>query len=378
VISCANIAEYHQEPIAYFSINYQQAREKFLQACATIGAQLENYKLPGTYSQGKRLFTDVAYFGPRDAKKILVFCSGTHGVEGFAGSAIQTGLLQEGIVSQLGEDTGLLFIHALNPYGFAHLRRFNEDNIDLNRNFIDHSSPPPQNEGYAELADVIFPETISGWGEMKSQLRLLWYRLTKGKDALRCAISRGQYAYPKGLFYGGKSASWSNKTLKKIAEQFLSQADHVIFIDFHTGLGAFGAAEIIMNSPKSSQEYGRAVDCWGDIVRTTVTGEAVSCHIVGSLKLAVSKMLPNTKVTAVSLEFGTYSKRSVLLALRAENWLHHQDKKDVKNAEKIKAELLEAFYPNQPEWKLKIWQHGRNVVEQGLGCLSKEQAKQEY
>ena len=51
----------------------------------------------------------------------------------------------------------LVFVHALNPYGFSWVRRVNEDNVDLNRNFPDWSQPLPTNDGYAELADILVP-----------------------------------------------------------------------------------------------------------------------------------------------------------------------------------------------------------------------------
>ncbi len=97
---------------------------------------------------GEGLFTDVALLGRSDGRAMLALCSATHGVEGFAGSALQTGLLADGIGARLDPDTGLVLIHAINPYGFAHLRHANEDNVDLNRNFIDHSKALPANPHY--------------------------------------------------------------------------------------------------------------------------------------------------------------------------------------------------------------------------------------
>ena len=68
------------------------------------------------------------------------------GVEGFAGSAIQIQFLKERIGGpELPRSFGVLLIHALNPYGFAHLRRANECNVDLNRNFVDFAQPLPEN-----------------------------------------------------------------------------------------------------------------------------------------------------------------------------------------------------------------------------------------
>ncbi|MBT8359839.1 MAG: DUF2817 domain-containing protein [Desulfobacterales bacterium] len=294
--------------------------------------------------------------------------TGTHGVEGFAGSAIQTGLLLQGIVATLPPNVGLVMIHAINPYGFAHLRRFNEANIDLNRNFLDHSKPHPLNDGYRQLADSIAPQSLSFWSNAKSVTKLLWFLLRHGKTELRQAISSGQYTYSDGLFYGGVTASWSNKTIRMIASRYLSVAKKVIFIDCHTGLGDYGNAEVIMNVGEESLAYMRAKKWWGDIVKSTVAGASVSAHLQGTLKLAFPIMLPESEVTAVSLEFGTLPSKDVLWALRSENWSHHwgDNRPDSKQ---IKDKLLRAFYPDDKKWKLDVWQKGKKVVEQVLSKL---------
>jgi hypothetical protein len=313
--------------------------------------------------------TDVAMIGPDNAETILVVSSGTHGVEGFAGAGIQIGLLKEGIASRLKPTTAIVMIHAINPYGFSRVRRYNEDNVDLNRNFIDYSKPHPKNKGYEELADAIAPETISVWENLKSRLHLLWYRFRKGTLELRRAISSGQYTHPEGLFYGGRSDTWSNRTVREIAERYLSDAKRVVVVDVHTGLGAYGNAEIILNVPEDSEEYQRARKWWGNQVRTTVSGKSVSVHVQGSLKLAFDDMLPKTEVTAVSLEFGTSPPKEVFWALRAENWFHHHGGKDHPDKREVKADLLRVFYPDTTEWKLQVWKQGKEVVRQALDKL---------
>ncbi len=151
---------------------------------------------------------DVAYFGSADAIDTLVVSSGTHGVESFAGSGIQTGLLTEGLASRLPPNLSLIMIHALNPYGMAHHRRFTEDNVDLNRNFRDHAQPSPRNLPYEALADVIAPSSISFWSEVTSWARLHWFKVTAGTAAFQAAVSKGQYSHPRGLFYGGNHNTW--------------------------------------------------------------------------------------------------------------------------------------------------------------------------
>ena len=73
------------------SDSYQQARENFLSACSEAGCPVSSYLHPLKGPEGEELATDVAWFGPEDAGKLLVMVSGVHGVEGFSGSATQVG-----------------------------------------------------------------------------------------------------------------------------------------------------------------------------------------------------------------------------------------------------------------------------------------------
>lgn len=353
-----------------FSADYHEARQKFVEIAKVAGADLDSYCNDHDVTSKDQLFTDVAAYGPADAENVLVLMSGVHGVEGFAGSAIQTGLFRENIVAKLPQNTRLVMIHAINPYGFAHLRRFNEDNVDLNRNFINHDEAYPENKGYEKLADVIAPKSHSSLAPFASTLNILWLRLLHGSGSLQEAVSRGQYSHPDGLFYGGNRPSWSNRTLHAIVDRYLSASRNVIIVDFHTGLGPYGYGEIIVSEPEDAPDYQRAVAVWGtDRVKSTVSGESVSSHLSGTIKLAFSRMLPDTQVTAIGLEFGTLSPTKVFLAMREENWLHHHGGTHCRDADRIKQRLLNAFYPADDMWRLNIWEQGRMVVQQALAAL---------
>jgi hypothetical protein len=318
---------------------------------------------------------DVALFGPQDSPATVALCSGTHGVEGFVGSGIQTGLLQAGIASSLPAGVCLVMIHALNPYGMAHLRRFTEENVDLNRNFRDHTRPPPGNSRYDAVAGAIAPRSMSLGSEIGAWGRLLWFRFTAGKGALGAAIQGGQYSHPTGLFYGGMSDAWSNVTLRSIVRDCLSHTKRLVAIDIHTGLGAYGAAEIILNVPSTASAFQRALEIWKpECVRSTVPDgleppgrhKSVSAHLHSSVKLAFSGMLRGAEVTAVSLEFGTLSRLQVFWALRAENWVHHHGGWSHPKAPGIKQRLLRAFHPDDEAWEARVWSEGSEVVSEAL------------
>ena len=176
VVHCFQDNQFIIKETECFSANYGEARKKFLEASRAAGAQLESFRNPNKGPDGETLYTDVSILGSSDADTILVLGSGTHGVEAFTGSAIQTCLLLDGLGSTLKPGMSIVLIHAINPYGFAHLRRFNEDNVDLNRNFVDHSKPYPTNPGYKKLQDAISPRIplLLGKHKIIYQALLVW------------------------------------------------------------------------------------------------------------------------------------------------------------------------------------------------------------
>jgi len=118
------------------SASYAEAREKFLKAAHGANFTVESHVHPLKVPDGGELATDVATFIPPGATKVIVITSGVHGVEGYLGSALQTKALEDGLFANLPRDTGVVLVHALNPWGMAHFTRTNEDNVDLNRNFL--------------------------------------------------------------------------------------------------------------------------------------------------------------------------------------------------------------------------------------------------
>ena len=358
-----------EDTAAYFSDTYHEARLKFVAAAKVAGGNLEQHPNPHHGAEGETLHTDVATFKLSGAKTILVLGSGTHGVEGFAGSALQVGLLQKGITEALPDGVGLLFYHALNPYGFSHLRRFNEDNVDLNRNFIDHHMPHPSNEAYDELSWIVEPASLSTWENLKAKMGVAWYRMTRGARWLQSAISRGQYNHPKGMFFGGTAETWSNQILQNISERHLSQVSRVILIDVHSGLGEYGAVEGITEIDPDTSRYEWMLRCSSFPITNPHAGDAVSPPVHGPLKRSFERLLSNAEVIAVSLEFGTYPPSKVLWALRAENYLHHQNDLTRPDASAIKAVLKRMFYPQEEDWKRAVWQQGSGMVLKMLACL---------
>ncbi len=140
---------------AAFAPDYAQAREKFQAAAAARSLPLERHVHPPRPGiQGEPLSMDVALLGDADAPTMLLLTSGMHGVEGFCGYGCQVALLHDEALTGRWPRvvSPSCSCHAVNPYGFSHLRRGNEDNVDVNRNFRDFRQPLAQNSAYASLA----------------------------------------------------------------------------------------------------------------------------------------------------------------------------------------------------------------------------------
>ena len=353
-----------------FPAGYTNARQRFRQAACGASAAVISYSHPLSGPGGEQLSTDVAVIGPENAGQVFVLCSATHGVEGFPGSAIQTSILETVQPERLPQDTKLILVHAINPWGYAHLRRANEDNIDLNRNFRDHGSPVPANIGYERMAGHLNPDSLSGWSDFGFLAALFAYRATNGMAATRHVVTAGQYSHPKGLFFGGTHSTWSAETLTAILRLHTAGARELVFLDVHTGLGAYKNSEIILNVPRDDPPAIRAASIWGNKVKTTKMNESVSVDLTGSLKLAVPALVPHANVVAASLEFGTVPRLKALRTLRAENWLHHHGGSNHKKASLIKRRLVETFSPSLNDWKQVVVRTGHRVyreVLQGFG-----------
>ncbi len=356
-------------PATFFSADYFEARDKFLRAAARRALKVVSHVHPHAKGPGgEDLYVDVATWGADSATSAMLAISGAHGVEGYAGSAIQIGWLSR--QTDWPEDQKLILIHALNPYGFAWNRRVTEDNVDLNRNFVDHAQPYPPNKDYEGLKDAIAPANLNPETLEASSKALRGYAREHGAFAMQETISKGQYIHPEGMYYGGTREQWSAGLFRHIVRREMAHCRRAAVIDIHTGLGAYGDAELISEEATSSPAYARARRWWGDTVQSTVSGDSVSAQVCGSLDSSVPALLSHAEATMICLEYGTYSTLEVFQALRADNWLHTKGDPASPAAKEIKAQVRRAFYPDQDDWKEKVWKRGESGLAQAGAGLS--------
>ncbi|BBK41947.1 hypothetical protein STVA_19670 [Allostella vacuolata] len=357
-------------PASFFSPDYRTARAKFQAAARAAGAEIVTYDHPLKGMDGEDLATDVVRIGPSDATRYLVLNTSTHGVEGFCGSGPLIGTLTERLDRELPPNVAMLLIHAINPHGFSWLRRVNEDNVDLNRNFLDFSQPLPVNADYAPIHQYLVPRNFEGEELAHADAELAKARERLGVRGFQTAVSGGQYAFPDGLFYGGNKPTWSNQTLRRLLPELIGDATHVLFYDFHTGLGPYGYAEPINGHMPGTAAYDRLFEWIGDCVTSAQTGTSTSTKLSGTIGYGVMEALPNAIVTKTTLEYGTRPNEYVRLALRSDAWLHnHGDLKSAR-AKEIKALIRDAFYRDYDDWKELVYVRARQLIRKGIAGLS--------
>ncbi len=327
-----------------FSPDWEAARARF--RAAVRGRPSGALELPDGHT------IDWAWTGDPDGRRVAVFTSGVHGVEGFGGSAAQLDMLAQ---DRAAHPT--LWIHVVNPWGMANLRRVNAANVDLNRNCL---APDEAYEGadpaYALLDPLLNPKSPPTSFELVyPQLALLVAR--HGWGALKNALLGGQYTHPQGLFHGGACLQPEPAALLPFLERELSGRERVAHIDLHSGLGQFAARTLVLESDPDPARVSRAKAAFGPNVRTWDRSDAEAYSIRGSLIRELERRVTNCRYDALICEFGTWSGLSLLFALRAENRLHHWGAPRLDHWAKVG--LKEAFAPDHPAWRGAVVAHAR-------------------
>jgi len=359
-------------PIPHFSATYAEARRKFVAAARARSLTVETHLLPDRVGiEGEPLATDVALLSPGDAANgILLLTSATHGVEGHCGSGVQIALLHDEQFVRTATDARvpIAFVHAVNPFGFSHGRRVNEDNVDLNRNFRDFNLPPPVNPGYAEVHALLIPPTWPPAPEHEAKNAA--YIAAHGVRAYQTAVTGGQYTFADGLFYGGAKPTWSNRTVRALLRRHVTGRKRLGWIDVHTGLGPRAHGEKIFAGRNDAAELARARRWWGAEVTSIYDESSSSAELTGLMFNATYDECPAVECVGIGLEFGTLPLPAMLQALRADHWLHVHPEAPPELAAAIRKQMRDAFYIDADDWKQQVYAQTRDAALAAIARLS--------
>lgn len=363
----------------YFSTDYTGAREKFKAACTLADISPRSYENPAPGPGGLLLTTEVARFGPVDARKLLILISGVHGIEGLAGSGCQTAFIAQGLCGDLPEGVAVLVVHAINCYGVAHTQYTTEGNVDLNQNFLDFDVELPANPAYEDIHDALCCPELQGPKRDAADAFLDEYRKTNGEPAFLKALWYGQHTHPDGLSFIGTEPTWSHRTTLEILAEFAADAEHICLIDTHSGAGKYGCGTIFTTAESGDAALGRARSWFGPSLQSpwALTEKEFESNTpfpkpAGYLQTGFVRALPHAEVVGVGLELGTFSQEQVMEVWLANHWLTFHGDPTSELGRKIKHRVLAGFYPGTEDWTDMIYPRWKQIVRQalyGLGSL---------
>ncbi len=363
----------------YFYDSYIESRKAFRDESKKIEAKFDSVQLfsrnvPGKTDTG--LTIDFCYIpAQKKAEKLIIITSGTHGVEGYVGSAVQRMLMNEILSPEMLGEVGVLLVHSVNPYGFKYIRRVTENNVDFNRNCdTEQSLFSSKNEGYGKLIGMLNPGGEVNSGSIKNRFFMLVainQLLRKSMASLRQAVLQGQYEYEKGLYFGGFGFEPQLTILGNVFKSISANYGTVFNIDLHTGYGERGVAHLFPNpiddeKIKSGLENifeGYEIN-WGD---------SDDFYIInGSFTDYIGKLLANKTYYPMVLEYGTLNSQSTVGSIKSihnmilENQGVQFGFKNAGDSLKIMHSFIEMYNPSSEKWRTKIMGDSKVLLKKAI------------
>lgn len=364
-----------QALLRLFHGDYHDDRAAFERALAEFigrsgrSSQLHRHALDPS---GDLCVTAAQLTASEQPQRLLVLVTGIHGIEGYAGSAVLRLLLSDLLLATDGRSTGLLLVHALNPYGFAHFLRVNRHNVDLNRNcaHADEELRGRDDSAYRALAPLLAPKrpVRSGMGaKLQFVSRLLAARARVGELAVRRATLGGQYSDPTGVFWGGDTVQPELHFFQQLYEPMATRYREVLLIDLHTGYGDRAQAYAL---------FGRAdtpsiAACTAQGVRSRA-GRELTYDVYGDLvqycQQAARRLRPDGVFDGVALEVGTnglklWQQLEDLYTVVQENQARHHGAAEDRVDPALRRAFRELFYPSDPRWRIQALRSSVRAIE---------------
>lgn len=355
----------------YYPADYFTARDRFLSASTAAGFEHQSLPIVAPSPNDQPLTIDVAYRPAEHPASALVISSGLHGVEAPLGAAVQLAFLNQIATNPAWrppENCSIILLHALNPFGFAWRRRFNEDNVDLNRNFLlaeqEYVGAPNLSGSFrTALTPAGMHRRFGFW-----PARMAYLAMRHGLGSFWQTLPVGQYDYPDWLFFGGRAPSQTAEQLDRSLPALLSGVLDVVHLDFHTGLGRWAECELLL-SESERPEIAAWWSQWFAESRIKPAAATATSYVVrGGFGPWLQSRFANCNYRYAVAEFGTYSPRRVIQALADEVRWHNQ--LTSKSSDQARHRLAEMFVPRDPRWRAKSLETGLKLVRRAIESLS--------
>ena len=346
-----------------FRTDYEDIRLHLQELSDGLGAEFASHPI----DESDGLYIDSFYLPSRDTQtNLVVLTTGVHGIEGYIGAAMLDVFFGEIYPTLDHSDTGVLVVANVNPYGMKHLRRYNENNVDLNRNFIlDWDSfDRASNQEYPKVDTFLGPTGKIGnalWHEAGFYLSLAKTAVTEGADTISDALLTGQYEYPQGVYYGGDGDESSTVYLKDVFARCLdSRYENIVHIDIHSGYGP-RYNMVIFNSVFETMTEAESVAAFGYgnvIAHDSESFYATTGDTTDFFYRLAQQKDTDTALFSTCFEFGTIGDAffDTILSLHYtvdENRNHFYPTDNAVSAQIVHENYMELFYPTETAWREK-------------------------
>ena len=360
-----------------FPKNYMASRERFRGQITHVqehwpNAELHQYAL----AEHPELTLDwLRAEALTQPEKLIILTTGEHGAEGIVGAAMMQLFIEEYLPRLNPQNTGLLLVHAINPWGMQHNRRVNSNNVDLNRNFIGDGKIfiPAANPEYRPLHPFLNPQkTLRGslCSKLEFLSKLIKIMVSPGQSALRSGILMGQYEFPQGLYFGGEQIEEETWVMVDLYRKAVQPYAQILHLDMHTGYGPRYQMSLV-NSPterRAPTELKTAFNYPEVVAASPEEFYAIQGDMIDWVYLLVQTEFPEKMLYATAFEFGTLgtSLPAAIRSLRAmifENQVHWHGALREATARRVQADFSELFAPTEKTWRAKAIADARQAFD---------------
>jgi uncharacterized protein DUF2817 len=371
--------------LKYFKETYSDSRAEFIKSAVSLKGKYKNViltKIPVPSKKEKDLTIDCLYIPARKSNKnLIIIVSGTHGIEGFTGSAVERMFMNEIVNDKILENMGIVVIHGMNPYGFKVVRRVTENNVDLNRNSdVNKKLFETKNTGYVKLNEFLNPAQkvdVASLGNKFYILTAIQKILTASMKTLRQAILQGQYTLDKGIYFGGKKFEPQIISIKKYFVPLLKKYSSVMSIDLHTGFGERGVAHLFPNpikDPKVKVSL-KKIFAGYHIIDSGSSDDFYTVH--GSFVDFIGLINPNIFYLPMLIEYGTLNSQTTVGSIKSlhtsiiENQGFYYGYETAEDEKEVKKRYREMFYPSSKGWRSTVIEKSRKLLKSAVENYSK-------
>ena len=379
------VVEIDKAKLPYFRDSYNECRNAFKAQTELLKAKYDSVELFSANVLSKTdndLSTEFCYIPAKhDKTNLFILTSGTHGVEGYVGNAVQQMFMNEILSSGILEKTGVLLIHGINPYGLKNTRRVTENNVDLNRNCdTDKALFSSVNNGYNDLYDMLNPGGKANCNSLKNQFFMVVAinkLLHASMQSLRQAVLQGQYEHPEGLYFGGKDYEPQISEIGKVIQQKSVDYKTMFAINLHTGFGERGTLHLFPNPIKDPKVRAGLENVFGGY--KIDWGDSKDFYTInGSFVDYIADLLPGKFYLPMVFEYGSLNSQTTIGSVKSlhnmilENQGAYYGYKSSKDSLKVKKAFMEMYNPPSEMWRSKIMNDTKTMLEKVMINFNKD------